>query len=80
MSQKSEREREYEEAESESELDAAVQQAVNQELLEACDSGTVVEVKAALRKGANFMAVGGNGRSGLMLACVREPDDAVVPW
>jgi hypothetical protein len=64
---------------SESELDAAVRQAADEELLQACRSGTIVEVKAALRKGANWIAIDNEGCSGLMLACWRELDDAAVP-
>jgi ankyrin repeat protein len=74
----SKREREDEEAASESELGAAAQRAANDELLEACRSGTVVEVKAALREGANWNATCTQGRTGLMLACMREPCDVVV--
>jgi ankyrin repeat protein len=67
------------EASSENELDAAAQQAADQELLQACRSGTVVEAKAALLKGANFTAVDGVGRTGLMLACRRRRHAVAVP-
>jgi ankyrin repeat protein len=76
MSQKREREAEED---SESELDPAAQQVADEELLEACFSGTIVEVKAALRKGANWNATDDERRFGLMLACAREPSDAVAP-
>jgi ankyrin repeat protein len=74
----SKRERD-EDGDSESELDADAQLAVDTELLEACCSATVEEVKAALPKGANFLAVTGNDRTGLVLACQREPCEAVFP-
>jgi ankyrin repeat protein len=74
----SKRERENEGGESESELNADAQLAVDTELLEACRSATVEEVKAALRKGANFLAVTAKDRSGLLLACRREPCEAAV--
>jgi ankyrin repeat protein len=73
------RERQNEEAGSESELDAAAQAAVDAELLVACSNATVVEVKAALRKGASVNALDKDGQTGLMLACGRAPREAVVP-
>jgi hypothetical protein len=60
----SKREREDKEAESDSDVDDAVQQAADAELLKACSEGTVVEVKAALRKGARVNAVGGRAVRG----------------
>jgi hypothetical protein len=74
------REREHEEAEVESELDAAQQETADRELLEACCNATVVEVGAALRKGASVNAVWSRrGLTGLMEACARKPEAAVVP-
>jgi hypothetical protein len=52
---------------------------VDAELLVACSNATVVEVKAALRKGASVNALDKDGQTGLMLACGRAPREAVVP-
>jgi ankyrin repeat protein len=71
------RERENEEAESVSEVDAAAQGAADQDFLQACSSGTLVEVKAALRKGASFIAVDAEGRTGLMRTCWSSRPPAV---
>jgi hypothetical protein len=59
-------------------LDAVAQGALETELLNACKSGTVAEVKAALRKGASLHATRENGRTALMEACSREPGEEAV--
>jgi hypothetical protein len=70
--------RERAEGDSDSELDATAQQAADAELLIACFIGTVAHVKAALQKGASFVAVDAHGQTGLSLACQRQPVDDVV--
>jgi ankyrin repeat protein len=76
----SKRERqEDDEVEPESELDAAAQEDADAEFLTACRRGVVAEVQAALGKGASVNAIDGDYQTGLILACERESDEAVVP-